>query len=60
MGGDVKKCTAQISAGTRMIMEREQNQVYPTVKSTYRGTPGPAKNLSVKITMPTVKGSEIR
>lgn len=51
--------TAQMSAGTRTMMEREQNQVYPTVKSTYRGASGPAKYLSVKITMPTVRGSEI-
>lgn len=52
--------TAQISAGTRMIMEREQNQVYPTVKSTYLGTSGPAKYLNVKSTIPVVRGSEIR
>jgi hypothetical protein len=43
-----------------MMMEREQNQVYPTVKSTYRGTSGPAKYLNVKSTIPVVRGSEIR
>ena len=41
-------------------MEIEQNQVYATVKYTYRGTSGPAKYLSVKITMPRVSGKEIK
>ncbi|KAF7135969.1 hypothetical protein RHSIM_Rhsim08G0013300 [Rhododendron simsii] len=49
-----------MSAGTRMIIEMEQNQVYPTVKRTYRGTSGPAKYLNVNITMPNVNGSDIR
>lgn len=43
-----------------MMMEREQNQVYPTVKKTYRGTSGPAKYLAVKITMPSVSGNHIK
>lgn len=52
--------TVQMSAGTRMMMEREENQVYPTVRRTQRGTSGPAKYLRVNATIPSVKGSEIR
>lgn len=47
-----------MSAGTRMMMEIEQNQVYATVKKTYLGTSGPEKYLNVKITMPIVMGNE--
>lgn len=60
MEGKERERTVQISAGTRMMIEREQNQVYPTVRRTQRGTSGPAKYLRVKITIPTVNGSEIR
>ena len=49
-----------MSAGTRMMMEREQNQVYPTVKKTYLGTSGPAKYFNVKTTIPIVSGNDIR
>ena len=55
-----KDLTVQMSAGTRIMMEREQNQAYPTVKSTYLGTSGPAKYRSVTITIPRVRGSEIK
>jgi hypothetical protein len=43
-----------------MMMEREQNQVYLTVKRTYLGTPGPAKYFKVITTIPIVRGSDIR
>lgn len=52
--------TVQMSAGTRTITAIEQNQVYPTVKNTYRGTSGPEKYLRVNTTIPRVNGSEIR
>lgn len=47
-----------MSAGTRMMMDKEQNQVYATVKNTYLGTSGPEKYLNVKITMPIVRGND--
>lgn len=50
--------TVHMSAGTRMMMEREQNQVYATVKNTYLGTSGPEKYLNGKITRPIVRGNE--
>jgi hypothetical protein len=56
----IRNSTTQISAGTRMMMERETNQVYPTVKRTYRGTEGAAKYLSVNSTIATVRGRDIR
>lgn len=41
-----------------MMMEREQNHVYATVKNTYLGTSGPEKYFNVTITMPTATGNE--